>query len=101
VKFSIANLMLAIALIAVAIGWWCDHRRLSEANGRLNAEAAELFTQHTMGSSISSINFPDGKLPPNRVYTFSDPEDRAAYAKTYWLNRIGTFPSSHWKCYEE
>jgi len=83
-KFSLSNLLLLVTLVAVGIGWWCDHRRLRHANARLNAEATELFTDVVShGSAISAMSFPDGKLPPARTYMFAKPEDRADYLKTY------------------
>ncbi len=44
-KFSLSNLLLVVAVVAVALGWWCDHARLLTANARLNAEAAALFEE--------------------------------------------------------
>lgn len=84
-KFSLSNLLLLVTLIAVGIGWWCDHRRLREANVRLNAEATELFTDLVshQSSGFSALSFPGGKLPAARAYEFSNPEDRADYLKTY------------------
>lgn len=82
-KCSLSNLLLLVAVVAVAIGWWCDHARLRDANARLNAEAAALFQEANAGSTITALGFPNGELPPSRSYNFLEPEDRAEYHKTY------------------
>lgn len=87
-KSSLSNLLLFVAVVAVAIGWWCDHARLRNANARLNAEASALFQEANAGSTITSFAFPNGERPPSRVYDFSLPEDRAEYRQTY--GHIGT-----------
>ncbi len=88
-KFSLSKLLLVVTVAAVATGWWCDHARLRTANARLNAEAAALFQEANAGSTITALGFPNGELPPNRVYDFLVPEDRAEYRKTY--GHIGKF----------
>lgn len=83
-KFSLSNLLLVVTVAAVATGWWCDHARLRTANARLNAEAAALMSDwNAGGSTITALKFPNGKLPPSRVYDFLVPEDLAEYVKTY------------------
>jgi hypothetical protein len=82
-RFSLANLLLMVAVVAVAIGWWCDRARLQNANGRLNAEAAALMSEARTTTTHTALEFPSGKLPPSRVYDFLVPEDRAAYRQTY------------------
>ena len=85
-KYSLSNLLLLIALVGMGIAWWLDHDRLSRANERLNTEAAELFDKWTFShhsNGFSASEFPNGELPPNRVYQFTKPEDRAAYIETY------------------
>lgn len=83
-KFSLSNLLLVVAIAAVAMGWWCDHVRLRTANARLNAEAATLMSNwNAGGSTVTALEFPNGKVPPSRDYDFSVPEDRAEYVKTY------------------
>ena len=66
-KFSLSNLLLVVAVVAVAIGWWCDHARLRNANARLNAEAAALFQEANAGSTITALQFPNGELPPSQI----------------------------------
>ena len=89
-KVSLSNLLLAVAVVAVALGWWCDHTRLRNANARLNAEAAALFQETTAGSTVTAIEFQNGELPPSRVCDFSVPEDRDEYRKTYGhIRKIG------------
>ena len=91
-RFSLSNLLLLVTLVAVGIGWWLDHNRLVQANTRLNTEAAELFSSVAWrGSTISPLQFPNGKFPPQRSYNFSLPEDRAEYRKTYGTGPFGQF----------
>ena len=85
-KYSLSTLLLIIALVGMGIAWWLDHNRLSRANERLNTEAAELFDNWTIShhsNGFSASEFPNGELPPNRVYQFTKPEGRAAYRETY------------------
>ena len=91
-KFSLSNLLFVVAVVAIAIGWWCDHARLRNANARSNAEAAALFQEaNARGSTaFTALDFPNGELPPSRVYDFLVPEDRAEYHKTYGhIGKIG------------
>jgi hypothetical protein len=44
-KFSLANLLVTIALLAVSLGWFHTFRRLSEHNKQLNIEIARLTKQ--------------------------------------------------------
>lgn len=88
-KFRLSNLLLIVALVAVALGWCCDHVRLRNANARLNAEAAALFQEAAFGASFTALEFPNNKLPPSRVYDFLVPEDREEYRKTH--GHIGKF----------
>jgi hypothetical protein len=83
-KFSLSNLFLIVTVVAVALGWWCDHTRLRNTNARLNAEAAALFQEaNNAGSTITALGFPNGELPPSRAYDFLPPQNRAEYRKTY------------------
>jgi hypothetical protein len=90
-KYRLSHLLLVMALVGMGLGWWLDHVRLSRANARLNAEAAELFlrwtaSQHSGG--FTSLDFPDGRLPEARTYDFTKPEDRAAYLEAYGHLRL-------------
>jgi UDP-N-acetylmuramyl pentapeptide phosphotransferase/UDP-N-acetylglucosamine-1-phosphate transferase len=85
-KLSLSNLLLLVAIIAVATGWWSDRRKLSHEIETLNAECADSIQQisHlTMANGFSSLSFPDGKLPPQRSYDLRKPEDRHEYRKVY------------------
>ena len=85
-KYSVAHLLLVMALVAMGVAWWVDHARLSRANEKLNTEAAELFQKWTIShhsNGFSALEFRSGELPSARVYDFSKPEDRAAYTETY------------------
>jgi len=85
-KFSLSNLLLVVAFLAVSIAWWADRRQLSHEIEALNAECADLMgdvTTMTMSNGISAMSFPDGKLPPQKSYDFQRPEDRDEYRRIY------------------
>jgi len=85
-RFSLSNLLLVVAFLAVSIAWWVDRRRLSGEIEALNAECADLMenvTMMTMSSGFGAMSFPDGKLPPQRSYDFKRPEDRDEYRRNY------------------
>ena len=82
-RFSLSNLLLVVTSLALAIGWWFDHSRLTQANARLNAEAGELFSLAVMDSGTGSLLQLPANLSPQRSYNFSIPEDRAAYRRNY------------------
>jgi hypothetical protein len=37
-RFSLSQLLVAIAIVAILCGWWFDHRQLNADRYRLNAE---------------------------------------------------------------
>src|SRR6478735_5125965 len=83
-KYSLANLLLLTALIAVLAGWFYDHRRLTADRERLNAESAELASklvfEHAFGSSTVTI----GTRPaPPRSYDFENEDDRREFLRDY------------------
>lgn len=45
-RFSIRDLLLAMALVSVGIAWWLDHQRLVVAQDRLDAIVAELVSRN-------------------------------------------------------
>ncbi len=97
-KLSLSNLLMLVALIAVAIGWWSDRRKLSHEIETLNAECAISFQQmshFTMANGFGALSFPDGKLPPQRSYDFQKPEDRHEYRRVYGqlMSPFGSFAS--------
>ena len=85
IRFSISSLMLSIALSAVSIGWWIDHRHLSDEMLELNTECGDLF-RTAMHTSRARLFF-DGVGPPQRSYDFQIPEDRDEYRKHYSHSR--------------
>ncbi len=80
-RFSMSSLMLGVALIAVSIAWWMDHRRLSARVLELNSECGALF--HVAAHTGGALLFPDGVVLPQRSYNFQNPEDRDAYREHY------------------
>ncbi len=41
-KFTLRDLFFVTALVAMACGWWGDHRRIESRNRELNAAMREL-----------------------------------------------------------
>ena len=85
-KLSLSSLLLLVTLIAVAIGWWSDRRKLTGEIQALNAECAtsiERISHLTMANGLSASSFPDGQLPPDRSFDFRKPEDRKEYRRVY------------------
>ncbi len=78
-KFSLSNLLFLVTVLAVAIGWWCDHRRLEDANTRLNVEATELFSDLFLARYSSG--FPTAGPPGQSFYSYSNPDDRKQLLK--------------------
>jgi hypothetical protein len=75
-KYSLFNLMLLTALIAVSIAWFYDHGRLRTDKERLNAEAADLFCR-LIATKGSGTAWTSGQMPPTRGYDSSIERDRA------------------------
>jgi UDP-N-acetylmuramyl pentapeptide phosphotransferase/UDP-N-acetylglucosamine-1-phosphate transferase len=51
-KFTLRELFFIIALVAMACGWWLDHRRIESRNRELNAAMREL------GQTMEAHGFP-------------------------------------------
>ena len=41
-KFSIRDLLLVTMIVALAVGWWVDHRRQEAAKAVVESDAAEM-----------------------------------------------------------
>lgn len=52
-RFSIREVLLLTAVLALAIAWWLDHRQLSEANERLNEVARPMAAAYGYSDSVS------------------------------------------------
>jgi hypothetical protein len=85
-RYSLSNLLLLTALIAVLMGWFYDHRRLSNDKERLNLEAAEYCTIISIRLGSAAIPVPPGETLDKRSYQFSIEGDRRKI-----LERIGIF----------
>ena len=82
-KFSLSNLLLVTALIAVCIGWCVDRRRLATEVVDLNEECKQMMERVTQIPSGMRVS--DGSDPsdPGRVYNFSIAADRVTYRENY------------------
>src|SRR5437762_7511744 len=83
-KFSLSNLLLFVALLAVLLGWFYDHRRLRSDKERLNSEAAGLCNMVSMmshGGSGGTV-LPPGRTSATRPYSAAIEEDRAEILKS-------------------
>jgi hypothetical protein len=80
-KFSVSNLLLLTALIAVLLGWFFDHRRLASDKERLNSEAAQLLSIISASRGRSIVGNPPDKSWD--TYNLSSEADRAQYMKDF------------------
>ena len=74
VKFSIRDSLFAVAIIAVVLGWWLDHNRLTKVNDKLNAENADLFHRVMPQSGFGYVT--PLEQSGNRVFLNSNSDDR-------------------------
>jgi hypothetical protein len=44
IRFTLREMLLAAALVALAIGWWLDHRRLAALNEKQATELQVFMT---------------------------------------------------------
>ena len=83
-KFSLSNLLLVVALIAVCIGWWVDRRRLAVEVVGLNKECSQMMEIATrLPSGVRILDLGSDPSGPGRVYNFSLAANRASYRKNY------------------
>ena len=78
-RISLSNLLLLVTLAATAMGWWCDHRRLQDANARLNEEVTELFSNRFL--SRYGNGFPTTGTTGKSILLYSVAEDRKQLLK--------------------
>lgn len=81
--FKLSTLLLLVTIVGLGVAWALDHHRLVDENKRLNAEAADYFSNWVSQSApIRARDFPaDG--PSWGVYQVDSPKDRAAYLETF------------------
>jgi hypothetical protein len=51
-KFSIRDLLLLTAVLALVVGWWLDHRQLAEINERLIAANQRVVVNYSTHTQI-------------------------------------------------
>lgn len=61
-KFSIRDLFWLTVVVALAVGWWLDHRQLGKVNEYLQFYERHLLDTHTNGFPV-----PSGRVIPGSV----------------------------------
>ena len=59
-KFSIRDLLLVTVIVALAVGWWVDHRRIIAREEHWRREAVDLAGQLNNAGETAVITFPGG-----------------------------------------